>query len=105
MRYKRISNDPFTRHRVSYPFCTWDSAFSEDELNDIENYCDTFDQASSRVSDKISDELLSDVRKSKVTWFQKNQHPKLHHLFDKLNLVIEKVKLISKQLNSSTHDD
>ena len=91
MRYKRISNDPFTRHRVSYPFCTWDSAFSEDELNDIENYCDTFDQASSRVSDKISDELLSDVRKSKVTWFQKNQHPKLHHLFDKLNLVIEKV--------------
>ena len=95
MSYKRISNNPFDRHRISFPFCTWDGAFTEDELNDIENYCETFDQVSSKVSGKISDqgsdELLSDVRKSKVAWFQKNQHPKLDHLFDKLNLVIEKV--------------
>jgi PKHD-type hydroxylase len=88
MRYKHISNNPFDRHRINYPFCTWDGAFSEDELNDIENYCDNFDSASSKVS---GNELLSNHRKSKIAWFQKNQHSKLHLLFDKLNLVIEKI--------------
>ena len=89
MRYKHISNSPFERQRVSFPYCVWDGAFKEDELNDIENYCETFDTQSGQVFDP--DKLLTDIRKSKIGWFSKNEHPKLHHLFNTLNLVIEKI--------------
>ena len=89
MKYKRINNTPFIRHRVFYPFCTWDDAFTEDELNEIENYCETFDKETAKVFDPTKD--LDDIRKSKVAWFSKFQHPKLHYFFDRLNLIIEKI--------------
>jgi PKHD-type hydroxylase len=92
MRYKHISNTPFERHRVSFPYCIWDDAFTEDELNDIENYCETFDKEKGLTFDP-DEELnkLSDIRKSKIAWFTKSKHLKLHNLFNKLNLVIEKI--------------
>jgi PKHD-type hydroxylase len=89
MRYKHISNTPFERHRVSFPYCIWDDAFTEDELNDIENYCETFDKEAGKVFD--TDESYVGVRKSKIAWFEKYKHPKLHYLFNTLNLVIEKI--------------
>ena len=89
MRYKRISNTPFIRHRVFYPYCTWDDAFTKDELNEIENYCETFDKESGKVFDPKQD--LNKIRKSKVAWFIRPEHAPLHKLFDNLNSVIEKV--------------
>jgi PKHD-type hydroxylase len=89
MSYKRISNDPFQRHRVTFPYCTWDDAFTEDELNDIENYCETFDKQTAKVNNDIKN--LDKIRKSKVAWFNIGEHPKLHNLFNKLNVVIEQI--------------
>jgi PKHD-type hydroxylase len=89
MKYKRINNTPWVRHRVNYPYCTWDGAFTEEELNDIENYCETFDKETAKVFDPIKD--LDKIRKSKVAWFNKFEHPKLHSFFNTLNLVIEQV--------------
>ena len=89
MRYKHISNAPFERHRVSFPYCIWDDAFTEDELNDIEKYCETFDMEKGLTF--APDKELADIRKSKISWFSKSEHPKLYNLFNKLNLVIEKI--------------
>ena len=85
-RYQKISNTPFVRHRVSFPYCTWDNALTENELNDIESYCETFDTKKGTTFDPDGG-----VRKSKVSWFSKVEHPKLHHLFNTLNVVIEKI--------------
>ena len=88
-RYSKISNTPFIRHRVTMPYCYWDNAFTEDELNDIEKYCDSFNAESALLRNQ--DAPLDDVRKSKVYWFERENHPALDNLFNKLNLVIEKI--------------
>ena len=87
MRYKRISNDPFVRHRIIHSSYYWDNAFTEEQLNDIENYCETFDKQTATASDNDDGKL----RKSKIAWFHKNEHPKLHYFFNLLNLTIEQV--------------
>jgi PKHD-type hydroxylase len=71
------------------PYCYWDNAFTEDELNDIEKYCDSFNAESALLRNQ--DAPLDDVRKSKVYWFERENHPALDNLFNKLNLVIEKI--------------
>ena len=86
MRYKRISNEPFARHRIIHPSYYWDNAFTEEQLNDIENYCETFDKQTATASGDDGK-----LRKSKIAWFQKNEHPKLHYFFNLLNLTIERV--------------
>jgi PKHD-type hydroxylase len=86
MKYKKVSNTPFERRRIDFPCCSWDDAFTEEQLNDIENYCETFDKQTATVSgDNIK------LRRSKITWFFKNEHPKLHYFFNSLNLTIDRV--------------
>jgi PKHD-type hydroxylase len=89
-RYNKISNTPFIRHRVTMPYCYWDNAFTEDELNDIEKYCDSFNAESAQLL-RNQDASLGDVRKSKVYWFERENHLALDNLFNKLNLAIEKI--------------
>ena len=90
MRYNKISNNPFIRHRVTMPYCYWDNSFTEDELNDIEKYCDSFGVDSAKLKHN-QDAPLDDVRKSKVSWFDRQSHPALDNLFNKLNYAIEKI--------------
>ena len=89
-RYSKISNTPFIRHRVTMPYCYWDNAFTEDELNDIEKYCDSFSAEPAQLIQN-QDASLGDVRKSKVYWFEREKHLALDNLFNKLNLAIEKI--------------
>ena len=89
-RYSKISNTPFIRHRVTMPYCYWDNAFTEDELNNIEKYCDSFNAEPAQLL-RNQDASLGDVRKSKVYWFERENHLALDNLFNKLNLAIEKI--------------
>jgi PKHD-type hydroxylase len=84
MKYKRISNDPFFRHKIVHPYCHFDNVFTEEQLNEIENYCKAFDKQTASAEDIT-------LRKSKIAWFHKHEHPKLHHFFNTLNLIIEQV--------------
>jgi len=90
MKYRHISNEPFQRHRVTFPYCTWDDAFTEDELNDIENYCETFDKEPGEIFSSDV-QTVDDLRKSKIAWFTKSGHKPLHEFFNRLNSVIEKI--------------
>lgn len=104
MRYNKISNSPFIRHRVTMPYCVWDDAFSEDELNAIEKYCDSFDAEAGQISHDQT-RPLDEVRKSKISWFEREEHPTLDILFNKLNYVIEKINddYYNYELNGYSH--
>lgn len=86
MRYKYISNEPYVRHRITFPYCYVDNAFTDVELDTIENYCETFDKEKAKT---FSMENSQSLRTSKVAWFNRQQHPDLNILFDKLNQSIE----------------
>jgi PKHD-type hydroxylase len=83
MKYKSISNEPFIRHRITFPYCYQDDVFNEEELTLIENYCDKFEK-----HDGIAGGDISSIRKSKVKFFTKHEHSELNFLFDKINSVI-----------------
>ena len=40
MKYTTIYNDPIRRATVFEPWCYWDDAFSNDELNKVIEYCE-----------------------------------------------------------------
>jgi PKHD-type hydroxylase len=62
--------------------------FTDSELNDIENYCEKFDKE--RGLTPQPDDSLS-IRNSKIAWFNREKHPELNFLFEKLNFSIEKI--------------
>ena len=89
MRYKHITNTPFARHRIFYPYCVWDEAFTNEELTDIENYCETFNKEPAKIYN--AEESLDVIRKSKISWFDRRNHSSLNTLFNRLNSITEKV--------------
>jgi PKHD-type hydroxylase len=89
MRYKHISNTPFFRHRITFPYCIWDDAFTNEELTDIENYCETFDKESVKIYN--AEENIGVIRKSKIAWFDRENHSTLNTLFDRVNFITEKI--------------
>ena len=85
MRYNTISNEPFVRHRITFPYCYLDNAFSEEELILIEEYCDKFERIDGGVGGGGG---INSIRKSKVKFFEKHEHSELIFLFNKLNNAI-----------------
>ena len=87
-RYDKISNTPFLRQRVTMPYCYWDGAFTENELMDIEKYCENFEKSDGEES--IS-EGIAKIRKSKIKFFEKHNSPELNLVFDKFNYLISNI--------------
>jgi PKHD-type hydroxylase len=88
MTYKKISNTPYDRNSVFNPYCYWDNAFTDDELNLIENYCMQFE---TEIANTFSSENGNSVRKSKVKFLYKIEDPQFSFVFDRLNFVIEQI--------------
>ncbi len=86
MKYKTISNDPYNRHRVTPPYCYLDDAFSEDDLNKIKTYCNTLEKKPALIGDEKSSDLDGDkIRKSKVSFLNRNSDSELDWVFIKFN--------------------
>lgn len=87
MTYTTIYNDPWERSQITYPFVTWDNAFSNEELDAIISYCDNMGTEigatfGSRTKEEIEKDRVSNVkfhaRSLETAW-----------IFDKLNFVIQ----------------
>jgi PKHD-type hydroxylase len=87
LTYTTIYNNPWERSQITYPFVTWDNAFSDEELDAIINYCDSVGTEigatfGSRTRKEIEKDRVSNVkfhaRSSETAW-----------IFDKLNFVIQ----------------
>jgi len=90
MKYKNISNDPYSRHRITPPYCYWDDAFTEEQLNKITTYCDTLEKKTALVGDEKSSDLDSNkIRKSKVSFLNRNFNSELDWVFIKFNELSE----------------
>jgi len=99
MNYKTIYNYPEERQRITYPWCYWDGAFTNEELNKMCNYFDNQNlQESEIVGDfdpktKLVENTLN--KKARVSnikfheWDPKNENTKW--IFQKMNSVIEHI--------------
>jgi PKHD-type hydroxylase len=81
MKYDGIVNFPVERSTTTYPFVTWDSAFTPEELDNITKYCGTVGTEESTTIGKSEN-----IRKSNVkfhSWTKENGW-----FFDRMNGVI-----------------
>lgn len=86
MRYRKISNDPLGRSLINFTWCYWDNAFTEEELNSIENYVGS---SSLKEGETFSNSSEKFDRKSKVNFFNPDENNKW--IFDRFNFVIEDI--------------
>lgn len=89
MIYDTIVNNPKER-RKSFPYYVyWNGAFSECELNDFENICDTYDRDRALTIGEKNKEDCEKVRKSEVCFIDRNN--KTSWIFDRFNQVITNI--------------
>ena len=89
--FKTIHNFPADRNKRFYPWCFWNNAFNDNELEKI---IDLMDSSKLKKGTVISDtkEKLSKARKSKVKFFNfKNGVGLADWIFFRLNTVIENI--------------
>jgi PKHD-type hydroxylase len=91
MTYTTIYNDPYSRAKYIEPWVYWDDAFTEQELDKIVSYCESFELGYGTTfgtSDKQSAEDIGG-RVSNVMFHERNQETAW--IFDRLNFVIQAV--------------
>lgn len=89
MRYNTLYNDPHTRTRITFPLVYWDNAFTDEELKEIETYCDSFDTEYARTMGTDDKSEIEKVRISDVRFFLRN--PDTAWIFDRINFVVTAV--------------
>ena len=83
MRYNTISNNPNERSIVTYPFVWWDGGFTNEEVDKIADYCDSF----SKIKAKISNiEQVDKIRRSEINFFQPNNDNRW--IFNRMNGIV-----------------
>ena len=90
MTYKNISNTPYNRNSFFSPYCYWDNAFTNDELDLIETYCMQFETEIAKTNNNNL-AVIHNIRKSKVKFLDKIEDSEMSFVFDRLNSVIDKI--------------
>jgi PKHD-type hydroxylase len=95
--YRSVSNNPEERQRVIYPYCFWENAFTNEEIDKICKQMAEIpltDGKISSIDDKIESSNHSpipavddNVRRSKVSFHTPNESTQW--IFERLNSVIE----------------
>lgn len=95
--YKSISNNPEERQRVIYPYCFWENAFSNEEIDKICKQMADLPLSEGQISSKPNEAESSNftptptmndnVRRSKVSFHTPSENTQW--IFDRLNSVIE----------------
>jgi len=88
-KYTTIYNDPYNRAKITLPFAYWDGAFSDEELNAVIEYCDSFGVEQSTLTGTTDIEEVKKYRESKIKFHQRNQDN--GWIFDKLNFIIQSI--------------
>lgn len=82
-RYQKISNIPLVRSREFFPYCYLDDAFTIDELNLIENYCQNFD--TDIATTFAEDSTIESIRKSQVCHIKRYENSEIDWFFERIN--------------------
>lgn len=86
MKYNTIYNDPHQRTKITYPWVYWDNAFTEEELQSIESYCDGFETEYATTMGTQDKTEIEKIRISDVKFFSRQLDTAW--IFDRINFVI-----------------
>lgn len=89
MPYTTIYNDPYARAKFIEPWIYWDDAFTDEELEKIVMYCESFDLDYGTTVGASSKEESEKHRVSNVKFYERNMDTAW--IFDRLNFVIQAV--------------
>jgi PKHD-type hydroxylase len=84
--YNKLTNFPLERSVITYPYCYWDDAFTDEELDEM---CFYFSQHEVEQASVLSKEkpINENIRRSKVKFFYRDEYT--FPIFDRLNYTIE----------------
>lgn len=84
--YNILTNNPSERTNVTYPYCYWDNAFSDKEINEMCNFFSQHEVERATILDhnKPLDETM---RRSNVKFFYRDENT--FRVFDRINEIIE----------------
>ena len=85
--YTTIYNDPWNRSQITYPFVTWDNAFTNEELDSIVEYCDAIGTETGTTFGATKKEEYEQHRVSNVKFHDRNNETAW--IFDRINYVIQ----------------
>lgn len=86
MNYRKISNAPIYRRKITHSYVWWNNAFDQEELTSIQHICESYDLEKSVT---FSEEILQDYRKSKSCFIDKSESNSW--IFDRFNHVINEL--------------
>jgi len=84
--YNKIYNYPSERSRITYPYCYYDGAFTDQELDSMSEYFSQHEVDQAMVM-SVDRPLNESIRRSKVKFFFRDEYT--FPIFDRLNNVIE----------------
>lgn len=87
MTYTTLYNNPWQRSQITFPYATWDGAFTDEELNAIIQYCDASGTEQGVTFGAQSKEDIEKHRVSNVKFHGRNDQTAW--IFDKLNFIIQ----------------
>lgn len=88
LNYDTLYNNPVERRRITHPYVWWDNAFSNEQLNLIEEICDK-EQLDDAVitGDEGVTEFSKSIRESKIKFIGRNEETDF--IFTTLNYVAQ----------------
>jgi PKHD-type hydroxylase len=89
MKYLNICNDPWYRAKTTCSWVYWDGVFTNEELNHIEAYCDSYETHLGTTFGADSEDEYKKHRVSDVRFFERELENEW--IFNRLNQTIENI--------------
>ena len=89
MRYTTIYNNPIRRSAVTEPWCYWDGAFTDEEIQKIIDYCESKELDIGTTYGTADKSDTEKVRISKIGFHERT--PNIGWIFDKLNFILQSI--------------
>jgi PKHD-type hydroxylase len=86
MKYGMIVNNPKERRKLFPCYVYWNGTFTDCELNNFENICDTYERDRASTVGELNKEDCEKIRKSEICFVNKNDESSW--IFDRFNQVI-----------------
>jgi PKHD-type hydroxylase len=86
--YTKLTNFPLERVAITYPYCYWDNAFTDQEIDEMCYYFSQHEIQQATVMSK-DNPLNEEIRRSKVKFFNRDENT--FPIFDRLNQTIENI--------------
>jgi len=77
---------PMASNSQNYPFVVWKDGFTNEEIQEIINYCETLPKKESAIDVETQDKK---IRTSKVAWVENNES--IFWLYDRLSFIARKL--------------